>query len=100
MKNKQKKQIQHHYAKKNIEYYLDLIKKNKFPKYSKLYIREILRFTTGFNIRLKREEKINFCKKCLTPWNSSTRTIRFNKQTKTKNIICKNCGFTKRFPYK
>ena len=99
MKTKQKKQLQKHFAQQNLSHFINLVKNNTYPTYTPFYIREILRFSTSFNIRLKREEKLLFCKKCFVPWNIQTRTIRFDKNTKTKTIICKNCGFKRRFPY-
>lgn len=100
MKNKQRKQLQLHYAKENIEHFFSLLDKRFYPKYDHLYIKEIKRLTQGFNIRLTREQKLKFCKKCHVYWDSNTREIRLNPTLKAKEHICKNCGSIRRFVYK
>lgn len=87
-------------AKENIEFYFDLLEKRFLPEYDPKYIKEILRFSKGFNIRLTRDQKLKFCKNCHIFWDINTREIRLNPQTKTKDYTCKNCGFTRRFRYK
>lgn len=100
MKAKQKKQFQYQLARENLSYYLDLIRYRHYPNYTSYYIGEVKKFATAFRIRLSREEKLLFCKYCNSPLYSSTKSIRLNKKTKTKDIICKNCGIIRRFPYK
>lgn len=100
MKNKQRKKIKNFYVKKNIEKYFELLQKRFEPSFDEKYIKEIINLCSSFNIRLKKEDKIKFCKKCNTYFNIQTREIRFNNLTKTKDYICKNCGFTRKFPYK
>ncbi len=100
MKAKHKKELQQDYAKKNIDFFLELASKNSSSTYSKNYIQEVLKFSTAFNIRLQRNQKLLFCKKCLTPWNVETRKIRLDKKNSSKNYICNNCGFIKRIPFK
>ena len=100
MKNKERKQLQLEYAKQNIEHFFSLLDKRFYPKFDHLYIREILRLSQAFNIRLNRKQKLMFCKKCHTHWNKDTREIRLNSRLKAKEHICKNCGFVRRFVYK
>ena len=100
MNNKQRKKLMQDYAKKNISFFFKLLDDRFYPKLDKYYIREIKRLSTGFNIRLKREEKLKFCKKCNSYWDSNSREIRLNPNLKTKEFICKNCGFVRRFKYK
>ena len=97
---KKKKQFQREQAQKSIQIYLKLIQDNTYPNYSSKYIKEIKKLSQGFRIRLNREQKLQFCKKCNTPWNSSTRNIRFNTENKTKEYICKKCGHIKKLRYK
>lgn len=95
-----KKKIQLHYANKAIEKYLILIKEDKFSKYHKEYVKELQTISKTFNRRLKRDEKIQFCKKCLIPWNSNTKTIRINSKLRCIEHRCNNCSYSRRFPYK
>ncbi|MDA3855487.1 MAG: hypothetical protein PF569_04465 [Candidatus Woesearchaeota archaeon] len=99
MKNKEKKQIQTEYAKANIQQYFSLIEKKLNPKYETSYIKEIIKLSQAFNITLKREEKLKYCKKCHIIWTTKTREIRLNSNLKTKEYICKNCDYVKRFKY-
>jgi RNase P subunit RPR2 len=95
-----KKKEQKKLVEKNINKLFRFIETNFYPKYNEKYIELILKLSKSFNYRLKREEKLKFCKKCKTPWNNSTRLIRLNKHNKTVEYICKNCGFKRRFKYK
>ena len=100
MNIKKRKRLQKFYAKKTIELYSTAIKEDFYSPYNSKYVKEILNFSSSFNIRLTREEKLQFCKKCFCAWDSKTRTIFFDQKTHTKNYICKMCGFTRRFKYK
>jgi RNase P subunit RPR2 len=100
MKTKERKVLQIELANSNIDFFLNLIKTRFNPEFDKFYIREIERLTQGFNIRLKREEKLLFCKKCRTFLDASTREIRFDSENKTKDVICKNCGNVRKYRYK
>ena len=99
MNNREKKKLQKEYAQKNIEFFFSLLKNNFKEDLNKKYIREIQRLSQGFNIRLSREEKLKFCRKCYVSFSVKTREIRLNSQNKTKDIICKNCGDIRRFKY-
>lgn len=100
MKSKEKKQIQNQYAKSNIKHFFAILDKNINSKYEKSYIKEIIKISQAFNITLKREEKLKYCKKCHTIWTTKTREIRLNANLKTKEYICKRCDYVKRFKYK
>jgi len=100
MKNKNKKEVQKEYAKKNIEYFIRLLKTRFKPYFDKNYIKEIKDLSRSFNIRLTREQKLNFCNKCNISWNVKTTKIRLNSKNRTKEYLCKNCGHTRRFKYK
>lgn len=100
MKNKDKKLLQTNLAKENIEHFFNLLKTRFYPDFDSKYIKEIQNLSTSFNIRLSREQKLKFCKKCLTYLDVNSREIRFNPTFKTKEYICKNCGAVRRFKYK
>lgn len=101
MNNKERKKLQNKFAKENILFYLDLLKRNFNEDYSQQYINEIIKLSTGFNIRLTREQKLQFCKKCKIVWNVNLKNvkIRLNPKTRTKQYICQNCGFKRNFKY-
>lgn len=100
MKIKDRKQVQKQLANHNIEHFFLLLDKRFYPKYDEKYVKEILELSKSFNIRLTREQKLKFCKKCHVHWSANTREIRLNSMLKCKEYICKNCGFVRRFPYK
>ena len=100
MKKSQKKIIQTEYAKKTINKYFELIKNNFNSDFNKSYISEIKKTSKSFNIRLTREEKLNFCNKCEIKWDVNSREIRLNPSLNTKEYICKYCGYTRKFKYK
>lgn len=99
MKNKDKKLIQKKLAQENINLFFKLLETRFRPNFDNKYINEIKKLSQGFNIRLKREEKLKFCKKCNTYLDTKTREIRLNSTLKTKEYICKNCGTIRRFKY-
>ncbi|MFW6285846.1 MAG: hypothetical protein ACOC16_01595 [Nanoarchaeota archaeon] len=100
MNNKEKKKLQLYYAKKNINFYFKLLENNFYSKYNKYYIKDILKISQSFNIRLKREEKLKFCKHCHTFFNINNHIIRLDNKKKTLNYICKNCKNIKKIRYK
>jgi len=78
MKASIRKKIQLEYARKNIDFFFNLLETRFYPKFDKLYVLEIKRLSQGFNLRLNREEKLKFCKNCNSHFNSKSRLIRFN----------------------
>lgn len=100
MNNKERKNIQKELGQKNIEHYFKLLENRFEPEYNKFYIKEICKLSEGFTIRLTREQKLKFCKKCFTYMNTKTQEIRLNSMLGAKEYICKNCGNVKRFKYK
>lgn len=95
-----KKKIQREYAKKSISKYFNLIAEEQFSPYHKKYIKEIQKISQTFNIRLNKEEKLQYCKKCHIPWNKATKQIRLNPLNSCIEYICLNCNFTRRYKYK
>jgi ribonuclease P protein subunit RPR2 len=90
-------------AKERIQILFELAKKefkNK-PERSRRYIQLLRKIGLRYNIRLPKEIKRSFCKKCnslLIPGVSAS--VRLNKKTKTVNIKCKNCNKIYRYPYR
>lgn len=100
MNNKERKILQKELAQTNIEHYFKLLETRFEPSYDKFYIKEIIKLSQGFIIRLTREQKLKFCKKCFTYMNINTQQIRLNPRLGAKEYICKNCSHIKRFKYK
>ena len=100
MNNKERKVLQKELAQKNIEHYFKLLETRFEPSYDKYYIKEIQKLSQGTTIRLTREQKLKFCKKCFTYLNINTREIRLNSTFCTIEYICKNCSNVRRFKYK
>ncbi len=97
MKTKERKSLQKNLARENIGYFFSLLEKGD-SEYKKDYVLEIKKLSEAFNIRLSRDEKLKFCKKCLVPWNVKTREIRLIGGF--KEYICRECGFSRRFKFK
>ncbi len=100
MKKKATKTIMNDLALQNITFFKNIITQNFFKSYEQKYISEIKKISQAFNIRLKREEKLLFCKQCNTVLNANTRNIRINKDNNSIEHICQVCGFVRRFRYK
>ena len=99
MKNKERKIIQSKLANDNIKVFYNLLNTRFCPQLDSKYIFEIQKISQAFNIRLTREQKLKFCKKCLSFWTVDTRQIRFDSKSKTKEYICKKCSYVRRFKY-
>ena len=91
------KKIKNKVARENIDFYFDLLEKRSKPEYDLEYLREVLRLSQAFNIRLTREEKLKFCRKCLCWFDVTSREVRVCSHTGTKDYICKKCGTVRRF---
>lgn len=85
---------------KNVLLLLELSKNVQLQPFHTQYIKQLVDLTKAFNIRLTREQKLLFCKNCMIPWNSKTRSIRLNSIHGTKDYICLECGFVRKFKYK
>lgn len=101
MNNKDKKKIQNYYAKKNIDKLFNLLDSRFYKDFDSKYIDEIKKFSTSFNIRLTREQKLKFCRKCNTYLSSkeNTKKIRINPKLSAIEHICQNCGNIRRFKF-
>ena len=95
--NIKKKTLSLELARKNIDFFFKLLDSRFNTDFDKYYIKEIKKLSQGFNIRLSRDEKLKFCKKCDIYFDTNTRKIRFNSNLKTKEYICNNCLKIRRF---
>jgi ribonuclease P protein subunit RPR2 len=103
MRERTKKPVfQSKIAKERIEILLDLAKKEfkNHPERSKKYIELARKIGKRYNVRLTKEQKRSFCKKCnqlLIP-NETSETI-IDSRKKVVNIKCMNCSYIYKYPY-
>lgn len=89
-------------AKERIEKLLNLAKKEfkTKPERSKKYIELARKIGKRYNVRLTKEQKRSFCKKCnqlLIP--SKTSEVRLDSKKKLIIIKCTKCGNIYKHPY-
>ncbi len=89
-------------AKERIEILLNLAEKElkKNPERSRRYVELARKIGMKCNVRLTKEQKRKFCKKCnqlLTT--KKTAKIRIGPQKKIMKIKCLNCGDVYKKPY-
>lgn len=73
----------------------------KHPERSKRYIQLARKIGLRYNVRLSKELKRKFCKKCnslLIP--GLTSLVRTDSKTKTINVRCLSCNKIYRYPYR
>jgi ribonuclease P protein subunit RPR2 len=72
----------------------------KNPERSRLYVKLARKIGTRYNVRLSKEEKARFCKKCDMPLVlGRTAKVRIESKTKSVTVQCKSCGRAYRTPY-
>jgi len=85
-----------------IERLFELAKENlnKNPERSRDYIKLARKIGMKYNLRLKKEQKRSFCKKCnqLLIQGKTSKVETYSKK-KLKIIKCLNCGNIYRYPY-
>jgi ribonuclease P protein subunit RPR2 len=89
-------------AEERIEKLFSLAEKEfkKHPERSKRYIELARKIGLRYNVRLPKDLKRKFCKKCNSLLTASTKQVRIDSKTKTVAIKCLNCGKVYRYPYK
>lgn len=72
--------------------------KNKDYDLSRRYIELAKKIAMRYRIRIPRELKIIYCKKCLYPYRDGKFRVRVRKGRVI--ITCLNCGYERRIPIK
>ena len=90
-------------AKERIDILLDLAEKEfrKNPSRAARYVELARKISLRYNVRMKKEQKREFCKKCnslLLP--GSTASVRLDSKRKLLVLRCRNCGAAHKQPYK
>jgi len=71
------------------------------PERSERYLRLIWKLVEKYKVRLSREQKLSFCKKCFSLWVPGRNVeISFDQRHSVLEYKCKNCGFVRRLKYK
>jgi len=103
MRKSTKPDWQQRIAKERIEILLALAEKEfkKNSERSKRYVELARKIGLRYNVRLTKNQKNKFCKKCfslMVP--GATSVVRLDDKTKTIIIRCKKCNTIYRKPYK
>ena len=94
---KRDKKLEKRIARERIEILLDKALKSD-PPFSRRYVELAMRIASRYRIRIPEKYRNTFCRKCFTPYTSTTSKIRLNRGVKV--IECLRCGYVKRIPYK
>ena len=71
------------------------------PERSERYLRLIWKLVQKYKVRLTKEQKLSFCKKCFTLWVPGKNVeVSFDQHNNVLEYKCKNCGFARRQKYK
>ncbi len=103
MRTRQKPDWQQKIAEERIGilFYLSKKELEKNPARSRRYIELARKIAMRYNVRLPKETKLSFCKKCntiLVP--GKTSQVRLESKTGSRVIKCKNCNNVYRLKYK
>ena len=75
--------------------------KNGDKDLARRYVYIIKKYSEKNKVKIPKDVKLKFCKKCLTPWiPGETVRIRLSRRGKYLIYECLNCGYKKRIPYK
>jgi len=93
---------QQNIAKERIQILFDLAEKEfkKYPERSRRYVQLARKIGLRYNVRLPKEIKRKFCRKCdslLLPGRSCT--VRLDSKKRALTIKCLNCNKIYRYPY-
>ncbi len=95
---KREKKLEKKIAKERIDILFSLMEKMKKKDYelARRYVELARRIAMKYRIKLPKEYKLKFCKKCLYPYKDGNFRVRIAKSRVI--ITCLNCGHIKRVP--
>ncbi len=95
---KREKKLERKIANERIRILIEKAEKMKFEDYelAKRYIKLAKKISMKYRVRIPKELKIKFCKKCLYPYKLDKFRVRVRKSRVI--ITCLNCGFERRIP--
>ncbi len=95
---KREKKLERRVAEERIKKLLEMAEEKKFDNYdlSRRYIELARKIAMKYRIKIPREQKRKFCKKCLYPYRHDRVRVRIKKGRVI--VTCLNCGYVRRFP--
>lgn len=95
---KREKKIEKKIAKERIEILFKLMEDMKGENYdlARKYVELARKIAMKYRVKIPKEYKLKFCKKCLYPYKEGKFRVRIAKSRVI--ITCLNCGYTKRVP--
>lgn len=101
--DKRPKKVIKETVRKRIAHLLDEARASfkKHPERSERYLRLIWKLLEKYKVRLTREQKLSFCKRCFTLWVPGRNVeIFFDQRNSIIEYTCKKCGFKRKLKYK
>lgn len=95
---KREKKLERKIASERIEILFRLMEETKREDYdlARRYVELAKRIAMKYRIKIPKEFKLKFCKKCLYPYKEGRFRVRIAKSRVI--ITCLNCGYVKRVP--
>jgi ribonuclease P protein subunit RPR2 len=73
----------------------------KHPERSERYLRLLWKLVEKYKVRLTREQRLSFCRKCFTLWVPGRNVeIFFDQRNSVLEYRCGKCGYRRRLKYK
>ncbi|RLI76304.1 ribonuclease P [Archaeoglobales archaeon] len=95
---KREKKLEKKIANERINILIEKAEKTKLEDYelARRYVELARKISTKYKVRIPKELKIKFCKKCYYPYKLGKFRVRIRKSRVI--ITCLNCGFERRIP--
>ncbi|AGK61766.1 RNase P subunit RPR2 [Archaeoglobus sulfaticallidus PM70-1] len=95
---KRDKKLEKKIARERIVLLMERAFKTDDSDLSRRYVELAMKISSKYRVRIPKEYRNTFCRKCYTPFKSENVKIRLLRGVKT--IECLVCGYKKRIPYK
>ncbi|MCS7122072.1 MAG: ribonuclease P [Archaeoglobaceae archaeon] len=97
---KRDKELERKIARERID---ELMKRSQIYKYTsyelaKRYVELAKKISMKYRVRMSREQKRSFCKKCMYPYRADRMRVRIKKRRVI--VTCLNCKHSRRFQLK
>ena len=95
---KREKKLEREVAEQRARKLLKMAEEVKFEDYelARRYVELARKIAMKYRVKLPRELKRRFCKKCLYPYRHDRMRVRVRKSRVI--VTCLNCGYVRRFP--
>jgi len=97
---KRDRRLERRIARERISYLLERAQKYKDVDYelARRYVELARKIAMKYRVRIRKEQKMLYCKKCLYPYKSTRIRVRIRKGRVI--MTCLNCGYERRIPIK